>query len=139
MKYCWDDEHGGFCGGPWQQPQLAATYAAACCIVILNTPNAYLIANKQKLYSFILSKKHKYIGRFEIHENGEYDIRGVYCAIVVAYIFNILDKKLAESVNEYIAKCQTFEGGIAGEPFNEAHGGYTYCGIASACILHFHL
>ena len=37
---------------------------------------------------------------------------------------------------------QTYEGGLGGEPGNEAHGGYTYCGLAalmlaeSAHVLH---
>ena len=36
---------------------------------------------------------------------------------------------------EWVAQCQTYEGGFGGEPFNEAHGGYTFCGLASLCIL----
>lgn len=30
---------------------------------------------------------------------------------------------------------QSYEGGIGGEPGNEAHGGYTYCGLAALCLL----
>ncbi len=30
---------------------------------------------------------------------------------------------------------QTYEGGLGGEPGNEAHGGYTYCGLAALCLL----
>jgi Prenyltransferase and squalene oxidase repeat len=29
---------------------------------------------------------------------------------------------------------QTYEGGIGGEPGNEAHGGYTFCGLAAAAL-----
>ena len=29
---------------------------------------------------------------------------------------------------------QTHEGGIAGEPGAEAHGGYTFCGLAAAVL-----
>lgn len=29
---------------------------------------------------------------------------------------------------------QTYEGGIGGEPGNEAHGGYTYCGLAALAL-----
>lgn len=32
-------------------------------------------------------------------------------------------------------RAQTYEGGIGGEPGVEAHGGYTYCGVASLVIL----
>ncbi len=30
---------------------------------------------------------------------------------------------------------QTYEGGLGGEPDNEAHGGYTYCGTAALLLL----
>jgi len=32
-------------------------------------------------------------------------------------------------------RCQSYEGGIGGEPGNEAHGGYTFCGLAALCLL----
>jgi len=48
---------------------------------------------------------------------------------------NILDADLAKGVGDYIASCQTYEGGIAGEPYAEAHGGYTYCGLAAMVLL----
>ncbi|KAG6741675.1 hypothetical protein POTOM_054952 [Populus tomentosa] len=31
--------------------------------------------------------------------------------------------------------CQTYEGGIAGEPGSEAHGGYTFCGLATMILI----
>lgn len=31
--------------------------------------------------------------------------------------------------------CQSYEGGIAGFPGTEAHGGYTFCGYAALVIL----
>ena len=30
---------------------------------------------------------------------------------------------------------QTYEGGIGGEPGNEAHGGYTFCGLAALMLI----
>ncbi len=51
----------------------------------------------------------------------------------------------AASCTEALYECpvtQTYEGGLGGEPGNEAHGGYTYCGLAalmladSAHVLH---
>jgi protein farnesyltransferase subunit beta len=41
----------------------------------------------------------------------------------------------ADGVGEWISRCQTYEGGIGGYPKNEAHGSYTFCGIACLCIL----
>ena len=30
---------------------------------------------------------------------------------------------------------QTYEGGLGGEPGNEAHGGYTFCGLAALMLI----
>jgi len=32
-------------------------------------------------------------------------------------------------------RCQTYEGGFAGGPGMEAHGGYSFCGIAALVML----
>jgi prenyltransferase beta subunit len=34
-----------------------------------------------------------------------------------------------------VYSCQTYEGGLGGEPGNEAHGGVTYCGLAALVLL----
>ena len=100
--------------------------------------------------------------------------RSTYCAVASAALLNLLSPELREGdapsrfqcaqsvwfcsagTAEFIARCQTFEGGIGGEPGNEAHGplrgfvasavclstdaccvagGYTYCGLASLVLL----
>ncbi|KAE8706255.1 Protein farnesyltransferase subunit beta [Hibiscus syriacus] len=35
----------------------------------------------------------------------------------------------------HILNCQTYEGGISGEPGSEAHGGYTFCGLATMILI----
>jgi hypothetical protein len=52
--------------------------------------------------------------------------RGSYCAISIAALLNICTVELMENVAEFILECQTYEGGIAGVPGGEAHGGYTF-------------
>lgn len=42
----------------------------------------------------------------------------------VAHILNLPMAELARGVGQFVASCQTYEGGIGGEPGNEAHGGY---------------
>ena len=39
---------------------------------------------------------------------------------------------------QYFFSCQTYEGGFAGFPGMEAHGGYTFCGIAALALLGSH-
>lgn len=36
---------------------------------------------------------------------------------------------------EFVRRCRTYEGGYGQEPFNEAHGGSTYCALASLHLL----
>ena len=63
-------------------------------------------------------------------------MRGVYCAIVIADILNIKDdSELTNSIGDFVASCQTYEGGISCVPFGEAHGGYTFCGLAALILL----
>jgi protein farnesyltransferase subunit beta len=72
-----------------------------------------------------------------IHTNGEMDIRGVYCSLVCADILGILENNsyLTDNVGEFLYSCQTYEGGFCCSPFGEAHGGYTFCALASLLIL----
>ncbi len=42
---------------------------------------------------------------------------------------------MTEGVADWVARCQTYEGGFGGEPFNEAHGGYNFCALATLLIL----
>ncbi len=70
-----------------------------------------------------------------MHSCGESDLRATYCALIVADILNIIDDELTKGVVENIRLCQTVEGGLGPEPFCEAHGGYTFCGVASLILL----
>lgn len=70
-----------------------------------------------------------------MHVDGEVDIRGVYCAIVVAKLTNVYTPVLFQYTEKWIAKCQTWEGGFGGCPGMEAHGGYAYCGLAALVML----
>ena len=96
---------------------------------------------KDKITGEVLQYKntHEVIGTLPgavaIHLNGEMDMRGVYCALVVAEILNIMDEELTRGMAELIARCQTYEGGIACAPFGEAHAGYTYCGLSALILL----
>lgn len=90
--------------------------------------------NREKMYNWLLSIKQK-DGSFAMHRDGEPDVRATYCGLVVAKLLDILDEKLKENCADYIAKCQTYEGGFGGSPGNEAHGGYTFCGAAASWIV----
>ncbi|KAF8751381.1 hypothetical protein HU200_012052 [Digitaria exilis] len=128
------DKDGGYGGGPGQLPHLATTYAAVNTLVTIGSERALSSINRDNLYKFMLRMKEE-SGAFRMHDGGEIDVRASYTAISVASLVNILDVELAKGVGDYIASCQTYEGGIAGEPYAEAHGGYTFCGLAALIML----
>jgi protein farnesyltransferase subunit beta len=133
-------------GAKYMEPHIASTYAAICTIVNLECEEAYSIINTSTMTDFLLQIKntgaerpqpipstppnttplhslHKcveintaQIGGFEIHVNGENDLRACYCALVVADILNILSQENAQilkyRLSTFIASCQTYEGGI---------------------------
>lgn len=75
-------------------------------------------------------------GAFRMHVDGEIDVRGAYCAITVARLSGISPQnKLFEGTADWIAKCQTYEGGFGGTPNLEAHGGYSFCAAAALALL----
>ncbi|NWX20021.1 FNTB farnesyltransferase, partial [Aegotheles bennettii] len=61
--------------------------------------------------------------------------RSAYCATAVASLTNVLTPALFTGTAQWIARCQNWEGGIGGVPGMEAHGGYTFCGLAALVIL----
>ncbi|KAH9607992.1 hypothetical protein KSS87_003389 [Heliosperma pusillum] len=128
------DPNGGYGGGPGQMPHLATTYAAVNSLITLGGHKALSSIHRNSLYAFLQRMKYPN-GSFRMHEKGETDVRACYTAIATASILNILDCELVENVGTYIASCQTYEGGIAGEPGSEAHGGYTFCGLATMVLI----
>ncbi|KAF6157371.1 hypothetical protein GIB67_004309 [Kingdonia uniflora] len=142
------DSDGGYAGGPGQanscptsftryffsMPHLATTYAAVNSLITLGGERALSSINRQKLHSFLLRMKDS-SGGFRMHNGGEMDVRACYTAVSVASVLNILDSELVQDLGSYILSCQTYEGGIAGEPGLEAHGGYTFCGLATMILI----
>jgi len=56
--------------------------------------------------------------------------------LIVADILGLLpDEWITAGVGDYIASCQTYEGGISSTKFGEAHAGFTYCGLATMIII----
>jgi len=97
-------------------------------------------------------------GSFRMHRGGEIDVRAVYCAVVVCKLTNLQCDHLFEGTAEWVARfvifslqsstvnvstsvlwnhfrCQTYEGGFGGFPGMEAHGGYTFCAVATLILL----
>lgn len=129
---------GGFGGGPAQVSHLATTYAAVNALCIIGSAEAYDAIDKPMLLQFLYRVRDDRNGSFRMDCDGESDVRGAYCAVAVAKLVNISaeeEAKLFKGTVDWIASCQTYEGGIGGVPDKEAHGGYTFCGIAALALL----
>lgn len=133
LRRC-QDPNGGYGGGPGQMPHLATTYAAVNALVTIGGQTALASVNREKMLQFLLQMKDS-SGGFRMHDAGEMDVRGCYTAVAVASMLKILVPSLVHNVADYIVSCQTYEGGIAGEPGAEAHGGYTFCGLATLVLI----
>ncbi|KAF9787758.1 terpenoid cyclases/protein prenyltransferase alpha-alpha toroid [Thelephora terrestris] len=140
---------GGFGGGPAQSAHLLPTYAAVCALAIAGRPGpggGWDDIDRDKMYKWFLSLKQP-DGSFLVSHDAEVDVRGLYCLLVTATLLNLLTPELLESVPEFIAACQSYEGGFssASLPYfggtdtsrfptsclGEAHGGYTFSCLAS--------
>lgn len=138
---------GGFGGGYGQLPHLAATYAAVLSIVMAGGSAAYELINRKTMWHY-LGRMKQTDGGFTMASEGEEDIRGAFCALVVISLLNLplelppdapsrahgmttfLDK-----LGEWISRCQNLEGGISAFPGNEAHGAYAFCGLGCLSIM----
>ncbi|KAI0324706.1 terpenoid cyclases/Protein prenyltransferase [Cubamyces sp. BRFM 1775] len=161
---------GGFSGGPGQAAHLLPTYAAVCAFAIVGRPGpggGWESIDRQKMYRFFMSLKQP-DGSFLVSHHGEVDVRGIYCLLVVATLLNLLTPELLAGVPDFLATCQTYEGGFGNAsfpgwafeaddpesekptatsfdpaaprpPLGEAHGGYTFCATASWVILQSYL
>jgi protein farnesyltransferase subunit beta len=125
---------GGFGGGPGQMAHLAPTYAAVCCLADIATDAAAKVVDRNTMRDFLRRCKDERSCGFRMHDGGETDVRGCYTALAVAHLCGIDDSYLRDGVPGFVSRCQTHEGGIAGEQGAEAHGGYAFCGLAAVTL-----
>jgi len=128
------DANGGFAGGPGQLAHLAPTYAAVNALVILGSKEAYSLVDREKMVQW-MDRLRCEDGAFRMHVDGELDIRGVYCALSVARLLKIYTPELFHNTDQWLLRCQSYEGGFGGVPGMEAHGGYSFCGLAALILM----
>lgn len=138
---------GGFGGGHGQYSHLAGTYAVVLSLALVGGERAYSLIDRENMWKW-LGRLKKANGGFEVCEGGEVDVRGAYCAMVIIVLLNLPFElpspihtnvgtlsTFQQGLEDYLAKCQTLEGGISGAPGNEAHGAYAFCAIACLCLV----
>ncbi|RMZ92062.1 hypothetical protein DV736_g697, partial [Chaetothyriales sp. CBS 134916] len=138
---------GGFGGGYGHYSHLAGTYAALLSIALVGGEDTYAMIDRKAMWHW-LGRLKQCDGGFQICQGGEEDVRGALCALVIV---SLLDLPLElppdapsrsagfstfnDGLGDFIARCQTYEGGISASPGLEAHGAYAFCSIACLCLL----
>lgn len=124
----------GFGGNEMQAPHLGTTYAA---LAFLYTVGRICEVRREGVIEFL--REMRTGGGFMMHKYGESDARSLYCAIASYALLTPGGVKeeggLFDGCTDLLLRLQTYEGGFAGNPGEEAHGGYTYCAVAALKIL----
>ena len=110
------------------------------------------------LYRWMTSLQVPSTGGYRMQHDGEVDVRATYTIACCSKLLGLLNRTSSSSSNstngnetnhlqspftvlgrprviEFVKSCQTYEGGMGGEPFSEAHGGYTFCAVAALKLL----
>ncbi|KAK3707915.1 CAAX farnesyltransferase (FTase) subunit beta [Vermiconidia calcicola] len=135
---------GGFGGGHGQLSHCAGTYAT---VLALAAVGGLRMVDRKAMWHWLGSVKQA-DGGFCMAVGAEEDIRGAYCAMTILTLVNLPLElppdaparkhgltTFTDKLGEWVGKCQTYEGGIAGAPTNEAHGAYAFCALACLSIL----
>uniref|UniRef100_A0A7N0V576 Geranylgeranyl transferase type-1 subunit beta n=1 Tax=Kalanchoe fedtschenkoi TaxID=63787 RepID=A0A7N0V576_KALFE len=141
-------EFYGFCGSRTSQfppidngvlsrncSHLASTYSALSILKIIGFDFSKLGAA-----TILTSMKNlqQPDGSFmPIHIGAEMDVRFIYCAAAICSMLNDWSGMDRQRAMEYIAKCQSYDGGFGLVPGSESHGGATYCAVASLQLMGF--
>ncbi|KAL2266215.1 hypothetical protein VTJ83DRAFT_5567 [Remersonia thermophila] len=147
VRYLQNPE-GGFGGGFGHLSHLATTYAVVLALALVGGEEAYDVIDRKAMWRWLCRLKQP-DGGFQVCVGGEEDIRGAYCAAVIITLLRLPLELTPESpaykedrsvnlftgVADYVRRCQTYEGGISGQPNAEAHGAYAFCALGCLAIL----
>eukprot|EP00794_Sanderia_malayensis_P009861 gene9860-10871_t len=112
---------------------VAMTYTALCCLIILGDDLSRV--NKKAIINGLKSLQLKDGSFMPVHFGSENDTRFIYCACCISYMLNDWSGINADMIIKYIRNSLSYDHGIGQGPGLEAHGGSTYCALASLVLL----
>eukprot|EP01137_Pigoraptor_chileana_P008009 Opistho-2@54328 len=130
------DPSGEACRGcphPMDGGHIAMTYTALACLGILG--DDYSRVDRA---SVVMGLRQLQLpdGSFcTTAEGSENDMRFVYCACVISSMLGDWSGVNVDAVVDYIKRSFGYDGGFGQGPHLEAHGGSTYCAVASLQLL----
>ncbi|GMM32885.1 protein geranylgeranyltransferase type I subunit [Saccharomycopsis crataegensis] len=137
------DDHG------YDPPHLPSTYFALCILSTLKDDSLTKRIDRFKIMTY-LRKCQLSSGSFssvlDIHGKpyGENDLRMCLIASSIRKMLQIdklSDKEKGkydidiDSLERYIMSCISYNGGLGGNPLDEAHAGYTFCGLVALKLI----
>jgi protein farnesyltransferase subunit beta len=125
---------GGFSGFPQDNLHVVTGYAAISAIACLGTEAAYSLIDRPALYDTLISFKLP-SGAFRTSRDQESDIRSTYCALLIAYMTNMLTPEITRNCREFFRSCCNYDGGYSPNPGVESHGGFVHCAVGGLKIL----
>eukprot|EP01112_Ceratiomyxa_fruticulosa_P023448 TRINITY_DN895_c0_g2_i1.p1 TRINITY_DN895_c0_g2~~TRINITY_DN895_c0_g2_i1.p1 ORF type:complete len:360 (-),score=53.02 TRINITY_DN895_c0_g2_i1:27-1106(-) len=134
--------HCGFRGSPavgsneyneYNCSNIAMTYTALLNLRILG--DDFSRVNKKAIVNALKYLQQKDGSFLPIIGGAESDVRFIYTACAISFMLNDWSGIDQDKAVQYIIASQGYDGGIAQGPFQETHGGSSYCGIASLYLM----
>ncbi|KAJ3189495.1 Geranylgeranyl transferase type-1 subunit beta [Gaertneriomyces sp. JEL0708] len=134
---------GGFRGAPfaatptnndYNVPHLTMTYTSLLLLMTLGDDLSRV--NRSSIVQYLKSSQNENGSYPPFKGSPEKDMRFLYCACAVSYILQDWSGVDKDRAAKYILKSlNTWEGGFGQDAGLEAHGGSTYCALASLALM----
>lgn len=128
-KFCASNDQANL----YDSAHIAMTYTGLLSLIILGDDLDRV--NKSAILTS-LRKLQLADGSFQaVFHGSENDMRFVYCASCICFILDDWSGMDIDQTISYIRRSQAYDGGIAQGPGLEAHGGSTFCAVASLVLM----
>ncbi|XP_077923733.1 geranylgeranyl transferase type-1 subunit beta isoform X1 [Halichoerus grypus] len=118
---------------PYDSGHIAMTYTGLSCLVILGDDLSRV--NKEACLAGLRALQLEDGSFCAVPEGSENDMRFVYCASCICYMLNNWSGMDMKKAINYIRRSMSYDNGLAQGAGLESHGGSTFCGIASLCLM----
>ncbi|KAJ0067399.1 hypothetical protein NL108_003492, partial [Boleophthalmus pectinirostris] len=118
---------------PYDSGHVAMTYTGLCSLLILGDDLSRV--NKQAILAGLRVLQLEDGSFYAVPEGSENDIRFIYCAASICYMLDDWSGMDIQKAIEYIRSSLSYDSGFGQGAGRESHGGWTYCSIASLCLM----
>ncbi|TMS03167.1 Geranylgeranyl transferase type-1 subunit beta [Larimichthys crocea] len=118
---------------PYDSGHVAMTYTGLCSLLILGDDLSRV--NKQACLAGLRALQLEDGSFYAVPEGSENDIRFIYCAASICYMLDDWSGMDIQKAIEYIRGSLSYDNGFGQGAGRESHGGWTYCAIASLCLM----